>query len=91
MEKQGLKTILYTVLICIIIFAVVRLFFVALPYLIIAGVVAWVSFKLFSYFKSKKSGVTSRGKYQPSDVKEPDNQDDLDTKKAIDVDFKDAD
>jgi len=91
MNKSSLKTILYTILICIIMFAVVRLFFVALPYLLIAGITTWIVFKVYSFFKSKKSNVASESNYESTTTKVEDNKDGFDTSTAIDVDFKDAD
>lgn len=90
MNKSNVKTFLYTILICLIIFGVMKFLFVALPYIIIAGVVTWLSFKVYNFFKSKKGNSTNNSKNEPkiSDVEV--NKDSVDTSKAIDVDFKDV-
>jgi hypothetical protein len=91
MNKSNLKTFLYTALICIIVFGVIKLFFVALPYLVMAGILTWIGVKVYSFFKSKKSNVTSKENYESTTTKVDDNKDGFDTSKAIDVDFKDID
>lgn len=93
MNKSNLKTFLYTALICILVFGVIKLFFVALPYLLLAGIVTWIVVKVYTFFKTKKSNVTSKDNYETTTTttKVDENKDGFDTSKAIDVDFKDVD
>ncbi|MDS0526171.1 hypothetical protein NNC19_10805 [Clostridium sp. SHJSY1] len=87
MNKIYLKTIMY---ILIAILAVV-VFFRILPYLVVAGLVAYVVLKIVRYFKDKPDRArfqnNSGGIFNGNKVNI---EDDIDPKQAIDVDYKDV-
>ena len=91
MNKNNLKTYLYTISICIIIFGVIKIFFAALPYLLLAGFATWIGFRVYNFIKTKKGDVSTRANYESTKTKDDENKDGFDTSKAIDVEFKEVD
>lgn len=92
MNKSVFKTVVYTALICLIVFGAISIFFRILPYLILTGIVIWIVVKIYGLFNSKKISAARENKFTATTNKEEkDNNDGVDTSEAIDVDFKDVD
>jgi Ca2+/Na+ antiporter len=88
--NNSLKTLTYTILFCIIIFVVVKLFIIALPFLLLAGVITWIVYKIYSFYRTKKYTESKNDDYNKT-YSNNNEKDDTDTSKAIDVDYKDVD
>lgn len=88
MNKMYLKNIMY---ILIGVVAVV-VFFKILPFLILGGFIAYAVLKIVRYFKDKTDGVRFENNlgYNASNSRKVDVEDDIDPRKAIDVDYKDV-
>ncbi len=87
MNKSYLKTILYIIIGVIVAVVFVRI----LPYLLLAGGVAYVVLKIVRYLKDKTDGVRfENNSSYTSNSDKVHTEDEVDPSQAIDVDFKDV-
>lgn len=75
----------------IIAFFVVGLILRLLPYFLLAGCIAWIGMKIYGFFrrdKEPKEFNKYEYTYENEEINKDDDLNDVDTSKAIDVDYK---